>query len=207
MSDYHPYVFDESRRAFVGRFEEMYQAENANGFDSWHQEDLRDPSKKICLALLDGYNFGKILDVGCGKGAFTQLLKKKNNRVLALDISSTALKTAQARYPDIDYMEADLATQRLEAVTAHYAKRFDLAVCLETLSYLANWKEAMADFSRVANFALVSLFLPENPIGFVKSPAELAGEFARHFEIIEDIRLLTQKRIVVFGKSRLSNGE
>jgi hypothetical protein len=38
---YHPYVFNLEERGFVGAFEEMYQQENTEGFDSWHERDVR----------------------------------------------------------------------------------------------------------------------------------------------------------------------
>ena len=108
MSEYHPYVFDEQRRRFVGKFEEMYQAETEKGFDSWCQDDVRHIERHICLNILGRYNFNRILDVGCGKGAFSQFLKKQNNHVLGIDISETALAVATARYPDIEFRQVDV---------------------------------------------------------------------------------------------------
>ena len=108
MSEYHPYVFDEEKRRFVGKFEEMYQAESEKGFDSWYQDDVRHIERHICLNILGRYNFNRILDVGCGKGAFTQFLKKENNHVLGLDLSETALRVATARYPDIEFRQVDV---------------------------------------------------------------------------------------------------
>ena len=34
---YHKYVFDVKRRKFVGEFEEMYQGEDKENYDSWYQ--------------------------------------------------------------------------------------------------------------------------------------------------------------------------
>lgn len=34
MAEYHSYVFDQEKRDFVGKFEEMYQAGVEKGFDS-----------------------------------------------------------------------------------------------------------------------------------------------------------------------------
>jgi len=36
-------------------------------------------------------NFDSLLDIGCDKGVFTHLLKKRNNTVLGTDISETAI--------------------------------------------------------------------------------------------------------------------
>jgi len=105
MAKYHKYVFNTDEREFVGEFEKMYQKEQAEGFDSWHQENSMQLNRKFALAILDMWNFSLIVDVGCGKGALTHLLKKNNNKVFGTDISSTAIKRAEARYPDIDFFE------------------------------------------------------------------------------------------------------
>jgi hypothetical protein len=76
MKNYHPYVFDNENRRFVGEFEEMYQAESSSGFDSWHQDDKRPLSKQISRIIVERMNFNTILDLGCGKGALTQEWKK-----------------------------------------------------------------------------------------------------------------------------------
>ncbi len=103
MPAYHKYVFDTEKRQFIGQFEEMYQAEDSEGFDSWFERDLRHLRKTISYAILSAYNCSRILDVGCGKGAFTQLLKKQNNRVVGIDIWKTAIRKAKESFPDIDF--------------------------------------------------------------------------------------------------------
>ena len=95
---YHKYVFDSDKRKFKGNFEGMYQNEERDKFDSWGASNLRNLAKRIHLEIINSYNFQTILDFGCGKGAFTHLLKKRNNTVTGLDISKTAIKKAQATY-------------------------------------------------------------------------------------------------------------
>jgi trans-aconitate methyltransferase len=201
MKPYHQYVFDDDKRAFVGRFEEMYRAERECGFDSWHQDDLRTLTRQVALAVLDQYAFDRILDLGCGKGVVTQFLKKRNNRVVAVDISGTALETARARYPDIDFVQADIGAQDFDL--RNLGEDFALAVCLESLSYLERWPALLEQLSHVSRRALVALYLPENPLGFVKSFDELARTFGKHFVIVEEVRLLTRRQIVLFGESNV----
>jgi len=109
MAEYHKYVFDTKNRRFLGKFEEMYRKEKEGKFDSWHQDDLRHLDKQICLNIVNTYNFNKILDIGCGKGAFTQFLKKSNNVVIGYDISETAIEMAKARFTDIEFRLADIS--------------------------------------------------------------------------------------------------
>ena len=73
---YHKYVFDTDKRKFKGNFEEMYQNEEREKFDSWHISNLTILARRVHLEIVNSYNFQTILDFGCGKGAFTHLLKK-----------------------------------------------------------------------------------------------------------------------------------
>ncbi|MDN5098597.1 class I SAM-dependent methyltransferase [Aliarcobacter butzleri] len=108
MAKYHKYVFDVENRKLVGDFEIMYQNESKENFDSWHQDDTRQLQKKINLAILEDYNFEKIIDIGSDKGSLSYLFKKKNNYVLGLDISQTAVNIAQEKFPDIDFLSTDV---------------------------------------------------------------------------------------------------
>lgn len=56
-----------SDQDLVGDFEAIYEAEEAEGFDSWHRDDLA--RREDVLQLVAGLRFGSVLDVGRGKGA------------------------------------------------------------------------------------------------------------------------------------------
>lgn len=199
MAEYHRYVFDVQARRFVGRFDEMYQAEQEKGFDSWHQDDLRHLDRGICLSILQQFNFNRILDVGCGKGAFTQFLKKHNNHVEGVDISPTAITQAKVRYPDIEFRQADVQDDAWQH--GYEGEPIDLIICLELISYIENWQALIEKFSRMAMFTLVKLFLPADPIGYVKDIDQLVDVFSKHYEVLHDIRIINTKNYILFGKS------
>ena len=50
------------------------------------------------LRLLDGRRYPRILELGCGAGAFTQALAGLADEVVALDVSATAIAQAQRRH-------------------------------------------------------------------------------------------------------------
>ncbi len=202
MAKYHKYVFDLENRKLVGDFETMYQNESKENFDSWHQDDTRQLQRKIDMAILEDYNFEKIIDIGCGKGSLSHLLKKKNNYVLGLDISQTAVNIAQERFPDIDFLSTDV--NKIENFTSLVEKMggVNLVFTSEVFSYIENWKELLIEISKSSEYFMISLYIPENPIGFVKSENDLVEEIEKNFEVIEHISLNTTNFVIVFAKRK-----
>lgn len=202
MAKYHKYVFDLENRKLVGDFEAMYQNESKENFDSWHQDDTRQLQRKIDLAILEDYNFEKIIDIGCGKGSLSHLLKKKNNYVLGLDISQTAVNIAQERFPDIDFVSTDI--NKVENFTSLTEKMggVNLVFTSEVFSYIENWKELLVEISKSSEYFMISLYIPENPIGFVKSENDLVEEIEKSFEVVEHISLNRTNFVIVFAKRK-----
>jgi len=198
---YHKYVFDTEKRKFIGKFEDMYQNEDREGYDSWHSSDLTHLPKKIHLSILDSYNFGRILDFGCGKGAFTHLLKKKNNYVLGLDVSRTAIEKAKATYPGVDF--SVIANNNFSPFNR---EPFDLVMILETLSYIEGWRRVIKDIAGFTSYIYISLYIPEDPIGFVKSQEDLIYEVEKYFTVEEKI-VYNDLSIFLLGKIKVKNNQ
>ena len=194
---YHKYVFDLKNKKFIGKFNEMYQREDVEDFDSWFSSDLTHLPKLISLAILNRYNFKNILDFGCGKGSFTHILKKRNNYVLGLDISKTAIKKAKVNYGNkIDFM----VIQDNEFTSFVQKQKFDLTIILETLSYIENWRKAIKDISKFSIYIYITLYIPANPIGFVKSFQELIDAIENYFNIEEKI-IYNDESIFILAKN------
>ena len=184
MQPYHKYVFDTAKRQFIGKLEEMYQAEDSEGFDSWFERDLRHLRKKISYAILSAYNFSRILDVGCGKGTFTHLLKKQNNQVVGIDISETAIRKARESFPDIDFRCGDVHE------LAGGGEKFDLVIVMGTFAYVEGWPRVVETIAGMTRWFYVAEYIPPNPIGFVKSPDHLITEVGKHFVIRTKVLLV-----------------
>ena len=192
---YHKYVFDAVARKFVGKFEEMYSNEDKESFDSWSQEDMLHITKVISLAVLGRYNFDLIFDIGCGKGAFTHMLKKANNAVIGADMSKTAIAKAQAKYKDIDFrvMTADQCLDSIDGKAGH-------VVMMEILSYIEDWKAVIKKAAKRSKYIYISLYIPPDPIGFVKSFDELTDELKKYFRIETEL-ILNKECIYVMGEA------
>src|SRR5215208_1740259 len=73
------------------------------------------------------------LDIGCGTGAFSRLLAKSSERVLALDLSPTMIGLARersAQFPNIAFEVADATARDLPA------ERFDCIATIAALHHL-----------------------------------------------------------------------
>ena len=209
MSKYHKYVFDIEARKYIGAFNEMYAAEGSQGFDSWDQDNLAYLDKQVCLHILRNYEMESIVDVGCGKGTMTQVMKTNSNRVIGVDISSEAIAVARGRYRDIQFVAGDINEEELSVVLADELRKgqhVDCITCLETLSYLSNWQDLFDRFAMFGRYILIKLDIPENPIGFVKTKTELKTVFDQYYTTLEHIEFVDKNITILFGESRQNVG-
>jgi SAM-dependent methyltransferase len=73
------------------------------------------------------------LEIGCGKGEFSQRLAQRSERVLALDLSPEMIRIARARFahlPNIDFQIADVMSYDLAL------EGFDCIATIATLHHL-----------------------------------------------------------------------
>lgn len=210
MAGYHRYVFDVEGRRFVGDFEGMYRSETREAFDSWHQEDSRQLNRLVALAFFATTNFNTVLDLGCGKGTLTHSFKRRNNRVVGIDVSQTAIDVARARFPDIEFEMHDIG--RADAVRGLVDrvlgpdKRFDVTVIAECLSYVERWRETLNELAARSRFLIITLFLPEDPIGFVKSSRDLVEAVRVSWDCIEVVTMEIGRFTVIFAQSKHREG-
>lgn len=61
------------------------------------------------LDLIEGSNCGAVLDLGCGNGALLKVMHDKDYNVIGIDASKELLGIAKKSFPDIQFIEADVA--------------------------------------------------------------------------------------------------
>jgi SAM-dependent methyltransferase len=193
---YHPYVFRDGR--FVGEFEEMYAIAERQGFDPWHQDSAGIRHDEI--AALRPERVRTLLDLGCGKGTLTARLAAGCERAVGYDVSPTAIRIAQSRYPWIDFRLLD--RQLAEELAG---QRFDLACALELLSYLPDWPDALGVLAGHADRLLISLYLPDEPAGFVGSFDELRAGVAAVAAVEEELLVEDGSVLILRAESRLAS--
>ena len=101
------------------------------------------------LTLIPEYPIGTALELACAEGHFTAQLAPRVERLIATDISATALGRARercAKHENIEFRRLDLATDPLP-------ERLDLIICSEVLYFL----DSEAELERVANALAAAL--------------------------------------------------
>ena len=136
--------------------------------------DNKEPSESVIAWQTGGWVHGDVLDIGCGLGDNAIYLAKNGHPVTGLDISPTALKTAEQRAKDagVDVKFAVADSTKLDG----YADAFDTVIdsglfhCLDDdgrRSYAAVAHRA----TRPGATLLLSCFSDANPVGEEGRPA------------------------------------
>lgn len=155
---YQDYVIKEGR--YIGRFEEMYR--NSSEVP-WHQDQTVNAIfSDLTVAILRYRQVTSLLDVGCGLGymanrLYQEIPQLSGGRVVGLDVSPTAITTAQTMFPHIEFYVGtlnELATN----------EKFQVVVSKDVLWYvlddLPGYLQALA--SRSSNWVYIGQSFPEN---------------------------------------------
>jgi len=108
------------------------------------------------------------LEIGCGTGAFSRLLARRSNRVLALDLSPQMIRIAKERseqYSNIDFQVADAMTWEFTT------EQFDCVVSIATLHHLPIEETLLKKGALKINGTLIilDLFQVEGPSDILTS--------------------------------------
>ena len=145
---YQDYVIRDGR--FIGQFDDMYR--NAVEIP-WHQDKtVNAVFSDLTVTLLRRLRPLSLLVVGCGLGYMAARLKceiPELSRVVGLEISETAVVTAQNMFPDIEFRAGSLAPY---TTGEGAAEAFDVVISKDVLWYvlddLAGYIAALADRSQ-----------------------------------------------------------
>jgi SAM-dependent methyltransferase len=120
-------------------FEDLWKQGDPWGFET--SEFERDKYARQ-FAILAGRRYRRALEIGCGNGCFTRLLAGVADRVVALDISPTAI--AQARRAAAGLETIDFRVANIMDYDPHTDGPWDLVVMSETICYLG-WLYSLFD--------------------------------------------------------------
>lgn len=107
---------------------------------------------------LEGINFTKVLDAGCGEGYITNIISNiRKSEIHGIDIGEDVLAIAQSNYNNIFFKKASIYNLPYES------NSFDLVVACEVLEHLAKPEEALMELQRVSTDWIL-LSVPREPI-------------------------------------------
>ena len=122
-------------------------------YDKWHEEIARreedhddGPWHLMAKSQIGDIKGKRVLEIGCGRGAFSKYLLSCGADLVAADFSSSAIDIAKrllADSPPCDIRVADIQN------IPFGDNEFDLVISLETLEHVPDWKKGLSELVRV----------------------------------------------------------
>jgi SAM-dependent methyltransferase len=150
-----------------------------DGYDRWAESYDRTPNPLVALdrrhtgKLLRPGRSERILDAGCGTGAYLGLMLRSGSSPVGLDLSRGMLNVTRAKYPLIPLAQADL-NDRLPV----RRRAFDAVLCALVGEHLSNlrllFREIRDSLVRGGRFVF-SVFHPEMAAAGIEANFERYG--------------------------------
>ncbi|MEQ8194902.1 MAG: class I SAM-dependent methyltransferase [Rhodospirillales bacterium] len=94
---------------------------------------------------------GRVLELGCGTGVYTQWLHNRGLDVVALDISDKMIAAARQRCPHAIYLQADCERPDIDLKKSGMDSPFDAVIGINTFSYYSQKSEALSAYRSLLN--------------------------------------------------------
>ncbi|MGD1996632.1 MAG: methyltransferase domain-containing protein [Anaerolineae bacterium] len=112
------------------------------------------------LSLLPDVAGKRVLDAGCGPGAYSEWLADHGAHVVAIDVSPKMVHLARQRLQTrVEVLQADLR----KPLDSLEDASFDIVVSPLVLDYIRDWRGVFAEFSRVLRVCGLLVFSVEHP--------------------------------------------
>lgn len=144
-------VFDEQ---YFGHFFKKYNLEEIMHYYRFFQGWIRFLDKHLTLKKGQGK---KVLEVGCGIGAFAKILDERGFEVDATDISSFIIKKAKKNLPNIKFRIFDIEKE------TKVDNKYDYIFAFEVLEHLKNPPKALQNFLNMLKKGGVLVFSTPYP--------------------------------------------
>lgn len=119
----------------------------ANEYDDWYKTPLGrfvdEVEKKLAFDMVPLTKGMRILDLGCGTGIYTSLLKDHECKVTGIDLSDKMLEIARAKFPDIHFIQSNIYALPFPD------NKFDLVFSMATFEFIEELEMAYYEIRRV----------------------------------------------------------
>ncbi len=114
--------------------------------DPWDYKSTYETEKyELTLACLRQFNCGKVLEIACAEGIFTDMCAPHVHEILAVDISPTALIRAKERNSD----NSNVQFRTLNVSDDEIPGSWDIILCTEMMYYLGDKEKLFEYFGKV----------------------------------------------------------
>lgn len=113
-----------------GFFNHFFDEGDPFGFDRNPEESLKFART---LEVCGAGRYGRVLELGCAVGSFTEVLTERADDVLALDVSQAAVDQVALRLQD----HSNVRTRAMDIPAEFPEETFDLVVASDVLYYLS----------------------------------------------------------------------
>lgn len=112
------------------------------------------------LSLLPDVQGLRVLDAGCGPGAYAEWLVKHGAQVVAIDGNENMVRLAKERLGDA----ADVLLANLEEPLSFLTgSSFDIVLCPLAMDYVWDWEPTFIEFHRILKAGGILVFSMEHP--------------------------------------------
>ena len=92
---------------------------------------------------------GRVLEIGCGTGVYTEWMNRRGLDVVAMDLSPPMIEEARRRCADARYLDGDCEDPGPVLAAAGVEAGFDAIVGVNTFSYYPDKAKALANYHRL----------------------------------------------------------
>ena len=156
----------------------------AEKYDSWYQKPIGRYADRVewkCIRSLLPSEKGKVLDLGCGTGLYTERLKKTGFEVFSLDYSGKMLKVAEKR-AEGNFIRGDAADLPFRDSS------FDGIISVTSFEFFSDPEKALREMRRVVKnggFIIIGMLSRGNLWSRSRKGKELykRAHFYTYFEV------------------------
>jgi ubiquinone/menaquinone biosynthesis C-methylase UbiE len=102
---------------------------------------------KIFRSMTENRSFGNVLEIGCGNGTGTRLIKKyfQPGKITAIDLDERMIKIAAANNSDPSIQFRAMDASKLEFSKGHFDAVFDFGI----IHHIPDWRKCIKELYRV----------------------------------------------------------